>query len=448
MKINSENHFYDKYITSTFDIAYGLSKALDLVNPLINNHHQRVAFIAGSIAKEAGYSENEIENVILASLIHDIGVVVEKEFHELVGEEETYERELSHVLVGYYLLKDFTVFPDIAMLIKYHHTPFKIENNLLSDDEEVPELAHVIHIADRIDILLDREKPALEQKDTVINYIKKSGDNKFHHEHIAAFLRLSDREHFWFDIEESDKYQLLKYSFAFDLIDMTLDDMLETAKLLSRIIDFRCVFTATHSAGVATVAHKLAQLSGMDEKESKVAMIAGYLHDIGKLAIPSEILYKNDKLTYDEIQIVRKHPYFTYTILNSFQIFDVIKDWASFHHEFMDGSGYPFHISGKKLCAGSRIMTIADIFTAMTEERPYRKCEPKDNLINILKDMVRANKIDERYVNILVENYDQVFESRAKFQQEAMAEFNLFRKNIFSNQACEKNNNFINVLKA
>jgi len=186
----------------------------------------------------------------------------------------------------------------------------------------------------------------------------------------------------------------------------------------------------------------------MDKMEIKASMIAGYLHDIGKLAIPSEVLYKNDKLTYDEMQTIRKHPYFTYTILNSFQIFETIKDWASFHHEFLDGSGYPFHIAGKKLCTGCRIMTISDIFTAMTEERPYRKCEPKDNLINILKDMVRANKIDERYVNILVENYDQVFESRAKFQQEAMAEFNLFRKNIFSNQACEKNNNFINVLKA
>lgn len=448
MKITCKNQFYDKYITTNFDIAYALSKALDLVNPLINNHHQRVAFIAGSIAKEMGYSDSEIESVVLASLIHDIGVVVEKEFHELVGEEETYEKELSHVLVGYYLLKDFYIFPNVDMLVKYHHTPYKIADNLLSKDEEVPELAHVIHLADRIDILLHRDKPALEQKEYVIERIKRSGENKFHHGHIASFLRLADRESFWFDIEEPEKYQVIKYSFNFSHINMDMDAMLETAKLLSRIIDFRCVFTATHSAGVAAVSSTLAKLSGMDEKEVKAAMISGYLHDIGKLAIPSEILYKNDKLTYDEIQIVRKHPYFTYTILNSFQIFETIKDWASFHHEYIDGSGYPFHIGGKKLCKGCRIMTIADIFTAMTEERPYRECEPKENLIAMLRNMADADKIDEELLNILINNYDEVFKVRKKFQNEAMEQFKEFRQNILSNDACKRNNNFINVLDA
>jgi putative nucleotidyltransferase with HDIG domain len=448
MKITCKNQFYDKYITTTFDIAYALSKALDLVNPLINNHHQRVAFIAGSIAKEMGYSDAEIENVILASLIHDIGVVVEKEFHELAGEEETYEKELSHVLVGFYLLKDFKIFPDVAKLVKYHHTPYKIEDNLLGGKEEVPELAHVIHLADRVDILLHRDKPALEQREYVIERIRRSGENKFHHGHIAAFLRMADKEHFWFDIEEQEKYPLIKYGFNFTHMNMDMDDMLETAKLLSRIIDFRCIFTATHSAGVAAVASTLAKLCGMDELETKASMIAGYLHDIGKLAIPSEVLYKNDKLTYDEMQTVRKHPYFTYTILNSFQIFETIKDWASFHHEFLDGSGYPFHIGGKKLCTGSRIMTIADIFTAMTEERPYRKCEPKDNLIAMMKNMCEEGKLDEEILEILIENYDVVFEARRAFQNEAMDEFNEFRDNIFSNRVCQQNNNFINVLNA
>ncbi|ADD67793.1 metal dependent phosphohydrolase [Denitrovibrio acetiphilus DSM 12809] len=446
MDINCENHFYDKYVTSTFDIAYALSKALDLVNPLINNHHQRVAFIAGSIAREAGYTDKEVENVILASLVHDIGVVVEKEFHELVGEEETYERELSHVLVGSYLLKDLNIFPDISQLVKYHHTPYKIEKNLLSETEAVPELAYIIHLADRIDIMLLRDKPALEQRNHVIKKISTAPKNKFHPMHSEAFLRLAEREHFWFDIEEQDKYPLIKYSFRFSHINMTLNEILETAKLLSRIIDFRCVFTATHSAGVAAVAQHLAELSGMTEIECKAAQIAGYLHDIGKLAIPSEILYKNDKLNDEEIQILRKHPYFTYTILNHFQIFDTIKDWAAFHHEFLNGTGYPFHLSGHKLCKGSRIMTVADIFTAMTEERPYRTCEPKENFINIIRDMVKKDLIDSEIVELLINNYDAVFCTREKAQKIANEEFNLFRKNILSNEACHKNKNFINVL--
>jgi HD-GYP domain-containing protein (c-di-GMP phosphodiesterase class II) len=93
-------------------------------------------------------------------------------------------------------------------------------------------------------------------------------------------------------------------------------------------------------------------------------------------------------------------------------------------------------------------MTIADIFTAMTEERPYRQCEPKDNLIAMMRNMCEEGKLDEEILEILIENYDEVFEARRAFQNEAMDEFNEFRNNIFSNRVCQQNNNFINVLNA
>jgi len=446
MNKKNGHRLYDNYIITSFDVAYALSKALDLVNPLINNHHQRVAFIAGSIAKEAGKSTKEIENIIIASLLHDIGVVVEKEFHELADPDDNYENEFCHVIVGSYLLDGLNIFPNISQLVKYHHSPYSAKTNPLSDTDEIPELAYIIHLADRIDILINRDKPALEQKSNILDKISKSATNKFHPDHYQAFLRLADKEHFWFDIEEQDKYQLVKFNFSFSHLNMTLDDVLETAKLLSRIIDFRCVFTSTHSAGVAAVAYKIAELMGLSADECKSAMISGYLHDIGKLAISSEILYKDGKLTDDEIQIMKKHPYYTYTILNSFQIFETIKDWASFHHEHLDGTGYPFHLSEEKLCLGSRILAIADIFTALSEERPYRQPKSKSSLIDFFNNEAKNNKLDSRVISTLNAHFDEINSARSKMQQEAATDFNNFQKNIFDNKICIQNKNFISVL--
>lgn len=446
MNIHSSVNVYDNYVTSSFDIAYALSRALDLVNPLINNHHQRVAFIAGSLAKEAGCSETEIENVILASLLHDIGVVVEKEFHELVTVEEKYENELCHVLVGSYLLSGFKLFPELSMLVKYHHTPYGAKTNPLSDTDEIPELSYIIHLADRIDILLDRGIPALNQRKDVIKAISKGAKQKFHPEHFAAFLRLADKEHFWFDIEEQEKYPLIKYNFHFSHINLNLDGMLDTAKLLSRIIDFRCVFTATHSAGVAAVAHKIAELAGMSENDCKAAMIAGYLHDIGKLAIPSEILYKQGKLTEEEIRTLRKHPYYTYSILNSFQIFDQIKDWAAFHHEHLDGSGYPFHLTAARICIGARILAVSDIFTALTEERPYRQGESAESLFMMLDQMAEKKELDSEIASLVKDNFDDINKARELSQKEAIIDFDSFKGSIFTNKICIQNRDFISVL--
>lgn len=448
MQIYCDSNHYDNYVTSSFDIAYALSKALDLVNPLINNHHQRVAFIAGCIAKEAGKSDKEIENVIIASLVHDIGVVVEKEFHELVRDDEVYENEFCHVLVGAYLLKNLTLFPGMDMLVKYHHSPYRAKTNPLSDTDVIPELAYIIHLADRIDVSLDRSKSALEQKKDITDKLNKTAKQVFHPAHYDAFLRLAEREHFWFDIEEQDKYHLIKYNFKFSHINLDIDGILETAKLLSRIIDFRCVFTATHSAGVAIVADKISRLMGLPEQECKSAMIAGYLHDIGKLAIPSEILYKDGALNEEETSILRKHPYYTYTILNSFQIFEMIKFWAAYHHEHLDGTGYPFHLREEKLCTGSRILAVADIFTALAEERPYRRGESKDSIIGILNKMVDNRQLDTEIVDVVKIHFEEINRAREGSQKEAALDFEQFKDSIFTNKICLQNINFIGVLDA
>jgi HD-GYP domain-containing protein (c-di-GMP phosphodiesterase class II) len=133
--------------------------------------------------------------------------------------------------------------------------------------------------------------------------------------------------------------------------------------------------------------------------------IAGYLHDIGKLAVPNYILEKSGQLSTKEWRVVHAHSYYTHSILDRVIGFEDITRWASNHHETLDGKGYPFGHSDKELCIGSRIMMVADIFTALAEDRPYRKGLNEQKIQKVFFECVQKNKLDPLVTEALLDNY-------------------------------------------
>ncbi|WP_207722332.1 HD-GYP domain-containing protein [Acetobacterium fimetarium] len=199
------------------------------------------------------------------------------------------------------------------------------------------------------------------------------------------------------------------------------------AKLFARVIDFRSNFTAVHSEGVAAVARRLAQLSKCDEMTCKKILAAGYVHDIGKLMVPAEILEKPGKLSEEEFAVIKGHTYYTYVLLDQVKGLEEINAYASMHHERLDGTGYPFKLKGEELSLGSRIMAVADVFTALTENRPYRKGMQKDAVIEILRNMADDNKIDKEIVETLITHYQEVTRTRIKKQTKARKRYKDFK---------------------
>ena len=179
---------------------------------------------------------------------------------------------------------------------------------------------------------------------------------------------------------------------------------------------------------MAAVAEKLARLVGFSENECKMMLIAGYLHDIGKLAVDDSILLKPAKLTPEEFNDIRSHTYHTYRTLQTISDFETINIWASYHHEKLNGKGYPFHISGDEIPLGSRIMAAADIFTAVTEDRPYRKGMDKCKVTNVLKSFVKDQSICPFVYTAIEENYDELEEVRANAQHMAEERYQHVRR--------------------
>jgi HD-GYP domain-containing protein (c-di-GMP phosphodiesterase class II) len=136
--------------------------------------------------------------------------------------------------------------------------------------------------------------------------------------------------------------------------------------------------------------------------------VAGDLHDLGKLAIPNSILNKPGSLTKEEMSIMKCHTYYTYLVINSIGGLKQIAEWGAYHHEKLDGSGYPFHCTANELSTGARIMMVADIFTALAEDRPYRKGMSKDGIVEIIKQFSDRSLLDTRIVNLLFDNYNEI----------------------------------------
>jgi HD-GYP domain-containing protein (c-di-GMP phosphodiesterase class II) len=222
----------------------------------------------------------------------------------------------------------------------------------------------------------------------------------------------------------------LRHSVGAQAQDLYLDDIVDFARLLCQVIDYKSAFTATHSSGVAEAAVDLGRLLGFSDRECVMLRIAAFLHDLGKLAIPSEILEKPGRLTSDERNIMRTHVYFTYQVLEPIEALDGIVAWASLHQERLDGSGYPFGYGRESLPLGARIMAVADVFTALTEDRPYRKGMTKDEATALLQAMAQKGELEQLVVNMLLAHYDEFDQVRAEAQQNAVQKYQAFQEEV------------------
>ncbi len=160
----------------------------------------------------------------------------------------------------------------------------------------------------------------------------------------------------------------------------------------------------------------LAKILGLTDTEMLLMEVSGNLHDIGKLVIPNSILDKPGKLTKQDMAVMKSHTYYTYFVINTIGGLQQIAEWAAYHHEKLDGSGYPFHCTAAELSTGARIMMVADIFTALAEDRPYRKGMSKDGIIQIIKQFSDRSLLETGIANLLFENYEEIFSYVAEKQ--------------------------------
>jgi diguanylate cyclase (GGDEF)-like protein len=192
-------------------------------------------------------------------------------------------------------------------------------------------------------------------------------------------IRLADSALYW--AKEDGKNRARTYQAASSLELSQLQQLAEgpdraaryrAAASLAKAVDARDVYTGSHSERVGELAARIARRLGIDEPEIELTRLAGSLHDLGKLAIPEEILRKPGALNDSERLVLQRHPQIGHRMLESLGV-EPIAEWVLHHHERWDGNGYPDRLRGEEIPLGARIIFVADAFDAMTSERVYRK---------------------------------------------------------------------------
>lgn len=395
-----------KPFTNLRDLVKCLANAMNLINPEVENHHEKVAYFAWNLAGACGLSESEKRMTFYGALLHDIGSVM------FEGSPSIFELELHPgrlASAGAKLLKMFPATAPLSEVIQSSQTPWQKIRRLPEAARAPRVIGQIIHLSDSVSLLLNEEKSVLNQVDYVRRCVHEVGEAEFSPDVLRAFDEVSRREGVWLDM-------LYRPELFLELIPdnryLSLDDTIRLTELVSRIIDFRSPFTAMHSAGVAATAESLAALAGMSDSECQMMRIAGNLHDIGKLKIPKAILEKPGKLTDEEFNVMKEHAYFTYVLLSGIEGFEQVTEWAALHHEKLNGGGYPYHLAGGCIPLGSRIMAVADVFSAIMEDRPYRKGMDKARALEVLHGDVERGALSESIVELLERNFDPINEKR------------------------------------
>lgn len=381
------------------NLKYNNPKAfseLDVKNHNFSSHSKKTALIAIHLSNKLGFQDDKLNNLYIAAFLHDIGAV---DALSLCHTNADFVQE--HCDFGAKILKKLPIDKSVPSFIKFHHENYDGSGPYGLQATAIPLEAQIIHLADFFELIYDRNIGTM-QRELLLNWFRVQSSRMFDPYLVDVLLEIAESERFWLDLENIDRDPGVlgrirpKIYTPIDLFQLG-----DISSAFAAIIDKKSAFTHDHSSSLAVNTNKLASIYGFDAQKTERLRIAGLLHDLGKLAIPNEILDKPGKLTKDEYSIIKSHTYYTKLILDKIDGISDISEWASNHHETLKGSGYPEALDSDRLSLESRIVAVCDVYQALAEDRPYRPGMHRDKILKIMDDMVSVGNIDGTVVKNL-----------------------------------------------
>jgi putative nucleotidyltransferase with HDIG domain len=266
--------------------------------------------------------------------------------------------------------------------------------------EQIPLLARICAIAQHLDVV-----SAGSGKQNAIKTLQERSGTWFDPHFVRIALLLHRRGTLWAncspgDSEEDTRQAVLDLD-AGTRHKLEPDQIDQICEAFADVVDAKSPFTFRHSIGVADAAFGIAETMGLPADRVQLVRRAALLHDIGKLSVSNTILDKRAVLSAAEWEAVRQHPRITRLILERVRSFREMAIIAGEHHEKLDGSGYPDKLTAHDLSLESRIIAVADVFGALSEDRPYRASINVEDTFSIMKQFA-PHQLDGNCLDALV----------------------------------------------
>lgn len=250
--------------------------------------------------------------------------------------------------------------------------------------EAIPLLARIALLAQVIDVFhtAGGQQAALEE-------VRLRAGRWFDPQLVAAFEQVAAAPAFWATLASPEvNAAVLALEPASQVVALDDDYLDDIAAAFGQVVDSKSPYTSGHSARVALYTDLIAEQLGLSFERRRWLKRGALLHDVGKLGVSNSVLDKPGKLDAEEWAAVQAHAMYTETILSRIDAFAELARVAAAHHERLDGKGYPRGVMAEAICLETRIITTADIFDAITAERPYRGAVPIPKTLEIMAENV------------------------------------------------------------
>lgn len=375
---------------------------LDLTEGHAFGHAQRVAYIAQELAMGLEIDAEEIADVTLAALFHDVGLLGIT--HELIEITSAPEEELlvnhpleaveelatlvrkgsieraselfiRHVNDGSAFLRELPLPPTVATLVGGHHERYDGHGypaGLRGGD--IPLAQQVITAGDCLETAIALAGERGHSPEFVRSEALKLSGKQLDPEVAKELTEIAQNVRFWGVFTGGQVGKQLLSRIPQERVAITYEQLATMFLRLVALIDGKSPYRKDHSWNVARSAYLIASELGMPEDFAASLGIAGLVHDVGKAGVSNQILDKPKWLTGPEYELAKKHISHTEQILSyAGGVFNEVIGWIGDHHERLDGSGYPNRLKGDMLGREARILATADVYDALISDRPYRK---------------------------------------------------------------------------
>lgn len=386
-------------------------------------HSLDVAKLSVCLASYISELKINKSHLFTCGLFHDLGLFVQKLTNNIINDNlietnlhdksvysfdmlniiEKEDKKMLHPWISSNVLQylDLGIEDDYIKAVRFGHSSKEKINSL---EKNIRLITEILICADELSVIYR-------------NNINKGAENAFRkmNEYIGttSFSKeiIDSSKEFLMDLYATDKVfdgKINLKDFYGEQIYLNLQQTINISKLVSFFIDHRSPFTRNHTTYVAELSKILAE-EILTEQDGRIMFLAGMLHDIGKLKTPLYILHKKGKLNYHEFFVMKNHIIKTYEYFEKNPDLHFIGKISYSHHERLDGSGYPFKKDKKSLDIHQRIISVADVYSALIEERPYREALNSNEALKIIKKEVNEGKLDSYVYEKLKKIVDNKF---------------------------------------
>jgi HD-GYP domain-containing protein (c-di-GMP phosphodiesterase class II) len=405
----------------------GFSEGLDLAEGRAMGHAMRVCYIATSLARSLSLSDSQLTTLYHASLLHDLGVpLVSSDLVELIGVNENALFAASPRKAPEELAADCRApVPDIIIGAFRRHTssggaqaialglPTDVGEAVASSHEnwdgsgypeglaanDIPQLSRVLAVADWAESVIAEEQNSLIARRNLIAELEDVSEVVLDPRLVEEIKAISRSDDFWLGLFAKDLTRSMLTAKPHENGKSNWKAVVTLARAFAQVIDSKSPFTQGKSRQVAEIAGQLAEAVGLTTDHVQLIQLAALLHDIGQLTVPARIMGKPDILSLTEMQLMQRHPSYSRLILEALPGLEEAALWVGAHHERPDGKGYPEMLTTDVIPLESRIIAVANVYVALTSNRPYRRALGEKDALKVLTGAA-GTQLDAHLVHV------------------------------------------------